>query len=282
MRVGVTLGASALGLVLAFGTGAGIGKLVGPIDTGVTDNAPHDHASDEQMTDSAALEPVPAGLQVSQNGYTFAPEPLDLGTGSFAFTILGPDGSAVRNYDLVQERELHLVVVSRDLSVYAHLHPERDRDGRWVVDLPALESGVYRALADFEPQGDDEYVLGVDLFVPGTLSDTAPLEPRSLDTVDGFDVTVDDTTGTSEVVITVRRNGQPVEPEPYLGAGGHLVALREGDLAYLHAHPMAGDQDGTVRFGVDFPSSGTYALFFDFQVDGEVHTAHFVLRSHHH
>ena len=29
--------------------------------------------------------------------------------------------------------------------------------------------------------------------------------------------------------------------EPYLGAKGHLVALREGDLAYLHIHPEGGE-----------------------------------------
>ena len=37
----------------------------------------------------------------------------------------------------------------------------------------------------------------------------------------------------------ITRDGEPVETEPYLGAGGHLVALREGDLAFLHVHPDA-------------------------------------------
>ena len=34
------------------------------------------------------------------------------------------------------------------------------------------------------------------------------------------------------------RDGRPVtDLQPYLGAFGHLVALRSGDLAYLHVHP---------------------------------------------
>ncbi len=36
----------------------------------------------------------------------------------------------------------------------------------------------------------------------------------------------------------VSRDGEPVNDlQPYLGAYGHLVALRSGDLAYLHVHP---------------------------------------------
>ena len=36
---------------------------------------------------------------------------------------------------------------------------------------------------------------------------------------------------------TVTRDGTPVAIQDYLGAEGHLVALREGDLAFLHVHP---------------------------------------------
>ena len=64
--------------------------------------------------------------------------------------------------------------------------------------------------------------------------------------------------------------------QPYLGALGHLVAIRDGDLAYLHVHPL-GATDGpggpTVRFGVDIPTAGTYGLFFDFSHGDVVRTA---------
>jgi hypothetical protein len=43
----------------------------------------------------------------------------------------------------------------------------------------------------------------------------------------------------------VRREGGDVEkPGPYLGALGNLVALPEGDLAYLHVHPTGGTGSG--------------------------------------
>ena len=59
--------------------------------------------------------------------------------------------------------------------------------------------------------------------------------------------------------------------EPYLGAGGHLVALREGDLAFLHVHPMG---DG-VRFAATFPTPGSYRLFLQFKHEGRVQTVAF-------
>ncbi len=71
------------------------------------------------------------------------------------------------------------------------------------------------------------------------------------------------------------RDGSPVTNlQPYLGAYGHLVALRDGDLAYLHVHPMGEPGDGAPRRARRSRSTprprraGSYRLYFDFQVDG--------------
>lgn len=62
--------------------------------------------------------------------------------------------------------------------------------------------------------------------------------------------------------------------QPYLGAFGHLVAMRSGDLAYAHVHP---DDyvDGVVDFDAELTSEGRYGLFFDFKHGDTVHTATF-------
>jgi hypothetical protein len=73
----------------------------------------------------------------------------------------------------------------------------------------------------------------------------------------------------SELGFTVTRDGRPVAVQDYLGAKGHLVALRQGDLAFLHVHP---DED-SLRFMATFPTAGTYRLFLQFQTGGRVHTA---------
>ncbi|MEA2446087.1 MAG: hypothetical protein QOJ12_3379 [Thermoleophilales bacterium] len=80
----------------------------------------------------------------------------------------------------------------------------------------------------------------------------------------------------SDLRFTVTRGGQTIHVEPYLGAGGHLVALREGDLAFLHVHPMEGNRhDDSIRFGAEFPTAGRYRLFLQFKHNGQVHTAAF-------
>lgn len=88
----------------------------------------------------------------------------------------------------------------------------------------------------------------------------------------------------AELAFSVDRNGQPVDVEPYLGADGHLVALRKGDLAYLHVHPVEAGGHGDsgrmseregIRFATEFPSANTYRLFLQFKHDGRVHTAAF-------
>ena len=72
------------------------------------------------------------------------------------------------------------------------------------------------------------------------------------------------------------RDGVAIVTEPYLGAAGHLVAIRVGDLGYLHVHSLAGEA-GPVSFAASFPTPGTYRLFFDFSSDGEIHTASFTV-----
>jgi hypothetical protein len=75
----------------------------------------------------------------------------------------------------------------------------------------------------------------------------------------------------SQLAFGVTRNGKPVGLQPYLGARGHLVALRQEDLAFLHVHADA----NRLRFMTRFPTAGTHRLFLQFQTGGRVHTAAF-------
>jgi hypothetical protein len=279
MNAGAKLGAYGVALVAFLGVGAAVGSAAGPIDVG--DTATHDTHDTDTAEEPTMTSDLPAGgLLVSQDGYTLAPDTRTLTPGAtFGFTITGEDGTALEAYQDLHDRELHFIVASRDLTSYAHLHPTRDEDGRWSVELPELPAGAYRAFADFQPAGADQYTLGIDLTIPGETATTEPLHPQASDEVDGYEVTLDrDGNGaSSEVTVTVRRDGEVVTTEPYLGAAGHLVALRDGDLAYLHVHPLDEEPAGPVRFAVEVPSAGLYALFFDFQVDGQVRTAQFVI-----
>jgi hypothetical protein len=93
--------------------------------------------------------------------------------------------------------------------------------------------------------------------------------------VDGMRVSLTEGAGKagaeSDLAFDVTRGGTPVTVQPYLGAQGHLVALREGDLAFLHVHP----DENSLRFMAEFPTAGRYRLFLQFKTDGRVHTAAF-------
>lgn len=285
MNAGARLGAYGLLLVAVLGGGAALGTAVGPIGIPGAAGDAHTSGGHAAEPDAVAGGDLPAGgLMVSQDGYTLVPEDRLADSGSFAFEVVGPGGAPVESYDRLHDRELHLIVASRDLGRFAHLHPRRDAAGRWSVDLPALAPGPYRAFADFRPSGADQLTLGVDLVAPGPGPVLAPpeLAPDPTDVVDGYEVTIEGDVAAGEeadVEITVRRDGRVVTPRPYLGAAGHLVALRDGDLAYLHVHPLDGERGGRVPFAVEVPSPGTYAMFFDFLVDGTVRTARFVVRA---
>jgi len=265
--------AAALAVVLA--VSFGVARAVAP--DGLADRASDEHAgmdmsgSDEHGSSTQAAA-VP-GLAVADAGYRFVPEATTLASGPaqpFRFRLEGPDGRSVERYRLLHERELHLIVVRRDLTGFQHVHPVREPDGTWAVPLDLPTGGTWRAFADFAPTGGPaQLTLGIDLqvtgsFDPGTIPTAAAApDPR-------FDVRFD--RRDDDIEIAVARNGMPIETEPYLGARGHLVALRAGDLAYLHVHPETGGAPA-VRFKAELPTAGTYAMFFDYQVGGVVRTA---------
>ena len=198
---------------------------------------------------------------------------------TFRFTITGPDGEPLTDFTPSHEKDLHLVVVRRDLTAYQHLHPTRDAQGTWTVPLTLAEPGPYKVFADFTPAGRDRpLTLAADLTAPGPYEPVPLPAPAATTSVDGYDVALDGSlvAGTSSpLTLTVRRDGRAVtDLEPYLGAYGHLVALREGDLGYLHVHPDGGTTAGPdIAFSADVPSAATYRLFLDFAHGGAVRTA---------
>lgn len=287
------LGGFAVTLALVFGGAVAAGQAVGPRgDTGGDRDAmAHDggapHAT--QPEDAAEASDFPKGLMVSQDSYTLRPATTSpvVGHSLFLFTIGGPDGQPVREYTPTHDKDLHLIVVRRDLTSFQHLHPVLGTDGTWTVPLALPDPGVYRAFADFAPEarGTDALTLGADLFVAGAYQPrTVPAQSRTA-RVDGYTVMLDGDLkpGTSSpVTLTVSRDGRPVtDLQPYLAAYGHLVALRAGDLAYLHVHPDGEPGDGktsagpAIKFFAEVPSTGTYRLFLDFQHQGVVRTAAF-------
>lgn len=287
----------AVGLVVAFGAAFGIAGAAVP--QSVVDNwnkesdvqNHENHTPETSGSQAASLK----GLSLAIDGYVLAglDAPETTGAeGELTFQIQGPDGAPVTDFDVEHERDLHLIVVRSDGANFFHGHPSLDATtGTWSIPWSWDEAGTYRVYADFNPAGETGAItLASSLQVGGQFDPVHP-EPTRTDEVDGFTVTLDGdlTAGdSSELTVEVTRDGEAVTTlEPYLGAFGHLVALRQGDLAYLHVHaegdaPEDGDTAGPdVRFAAEAPTAGRYLLYLDFQVDGVVHTAEFVLDAGH-
>jgi hypothetical protein len=161
------------------------------------------------------------------------------------------------------------------MTGFQHLHPEMRADGTWSAPVTLPEAGSYRLFADFSRDGE-AMTLASDLRVDGD-ADLKPLPaPQPTAVSDGgYDVGLDSTGATAgeeaDLRFTITRDSRPIETEPYLGAGGHLVALREGDMAFLHVHP----NDDGVGFAATFPTPGRYRLFLQFKHEGRVQTVAF-------
>lgn len=285
MRASTTLATYAVGLVAVFGAALGVGAAIGsPTDMSTTQHSTHGSAP------STASTP-PAGLETSSGGYTLtdvtapgrAGEP-----GTLTFRILDSANEPVVDYDLLHEKQLHLIVVRNDTSEFRHVHPSLAADGTWSIDWTWPVAGTYRVFADFDPAGGTPLTLGRNVDVAGEFTPAPLPATNTTTTVDGYTVTLDGdlTTAGGPITLSITQGGAPVtDLDPYLGAYGHLVALRTGDLAYLHVHPEGEPGDGVTAPGPDIafhtqaPSEGTYRLFLDFQHEGVVRTAEFTVNA---
>lgn len=246
---------------------------------------------DEEMNGGGhEADAAASGLGLAQGGYRLTSVSAPTGTGEVGklmFAVTGPDGNPVTDFELDHEQEMHLIAVRADGQHFAHVHPERNRSGTWSVPWQWEAAGTYRVFADFVPgQTGEGMTLSTTVQVTGNY-DPVPAEPLDQVTTGDYTVAVtgDLVAGSaSELAFTITRDGQPVTAlEPYLGAFGHLVALRGGDLAYLHVHPhddapSAGDTSGPeIVFEATAPTPGRYLLYLDFQVDAQVRTAPLVI-----
>lgn len=318
MSTAARLIAYLVGLAVVFAAAWGVGTRVGPppstpapaaagaaedmADMGDMAGMDHGTSSKAAAAEAAAagkqpLSPAGAdsgGLASASAGYTFVPQTRTITPNApveFAFTITTRDGAKVTAYDEQHDRQMHLVIARRDGTGFQHLLPARDATGTWRIPLTLPAPGIYRAYADFIPSDGPALVLGVDLIAPGaSVVETPPLSRVAQ--VDGFTVRLDgelEAGSQSQVFATVSRDGAPVtDIQPYLGAFGHLVALRQEDFSYLHVmpgdgtgpEPAATDRAGPgIAFTASIPDAGTYRLFLEFRHADTVHTAEFTVAS---
>jgi hypothetical protein len=281
VTTGVRLSLFAVLVAAVFAGAAVVGAAVSPSGSdegdghaGAGTDGMADHATDHGGDTESSAATLP-GLAVAQDGYRLV---LTRGTYErstrgqrLAFQIVDDRGHPVRDYEVAHEKKMHFIVVRCDFAEFQHLHPRMRDDGTWTQRVKFAQGGSFRVFADFE-RGGEQHTLGADVQVAGDF-DPKPLPAprRTVRSDGGLEVTLRAHDG--RVGFEVRDDGMVVNGklEPYLGAKGHLVALRQGDLAYLHTHPQ-GDE---LAFETTYPSAAAYRLFVQFSYEGRIHTAAF-------
>jgi len=201
-----------------------------------------------------------------------------------AFRVTDPKTKKpVTKFEVVHEKLFHLFIVSQDLQYFAHVHPEPQPDGAFVLRTTLPKPGTYRLLADYYPTG------GVPQLTPTTISTEgyiAPLVPTELkpdltpqhgENLEA-ELTMDPPQPISGKKTLLFFKLKPADGlEPYIGAWGHLLAVSDDLIDMIHTHPSIADGGPNMQFDLYFPREATYRIWVQFQRLGKVNTLVFTI-----
>jgi len=261
-------------------------------------------ASDKCSKCGMDLEPAKANAATSYK-MAFASNPATLEAGNAATLTFKPEivGSAATPVplDLHHEKKIHLIVVSKDLSYFEHIHPNYQADGSYQIrvldkantftDGPGKnetkfdQGGDYVLFADYMPTGASGQLERIPLNVGGKPNKPVSYSKEKLSsTVDGYTVTLEAqggkfvTNNEMHIAATIKQGNKDVPAESlenYLGAKAHVVVIGAGAEHYLHVHPDVAA--GKLDLHATFEVAGIYRGWLQFQTGGKLHTVDFVL-----
>lgn len=218
----------------------------------------------------------------------FATQPAMLAMGKpvvlkFTPQLAGKEGQPVP-LEVVHEKKLHLVMVSKDLRVFDHQHPEYQADGSYTLTYSFPEGGDFLLYADYKPTGAGQNIERINVSVDGPELPAKEITAEArVGKADGYEVTIDPaaaitTGGLQHFTARVTQGGKPVDGnamENYLGEKAHVVVIGAQNKDYLHVHPVI--EDGVFDLHASFATPGFYKGWFQFQTGGKVHVAEFIL-----
>lgn len=230
-------------------------------------------------------------IKSDSDGKTYNPNTPN----EYSFIVLDDQGNTLKNYAITHTKQMHVIVVRKDLAYFQHIHPEfNESTGTFTFsDLTFPANGEYRIFADFSPEGGMKDSMGLSLVATisedikvGTSYDKQVIgSEEKYKTFDKIQVSLATTPSSlqsgQETMLTfnLKKDGTSLtDLQQYLGALGHSVIIKEGDLDFIHAHPVETKiQNGKVQFVVNFPNAGRYKVFSQFQRGGKVTTTDFIV-----
>jgi len=150
--------------------------------------------------------------------------------------------------EVVHEHPLHLMIVSKDLSFFDHVHPAPQKDGSLVLDYRFPHGGEFVLFSDLVPKGKTTQSFRHPIHVEGTPPSPRELAENAYDTVK-LENKRQVLLFTKPVILAP---GQPArlrfvlfdekekglsDLEPFLGCFGHCIIISKDTDYYLHTHP---------------------------------------------
>ena len=257
------------------------------------------------------VRPARARAQLATTPATLVPNvPTTL-----TFTLRDYQGNPVQDLVLDHNRIVHVVIASKDFSVFAHIHaedlglitPEMLKKAEFSTRYTFPKPGEYLVSVDYTERAyifSDQFYLNVG---SSTMMSAPASESFSLqENIDGYDVTLRTSparlkAGASATLdYHIEKNGKPfTDMNPYLAVPMHISIIRDDLMGFLHIHGLlpvsfTGKLLGESihashlllpnNFGPDieaadftFPSAGVYHVFGEFSASGKVIVTHFVV-----
>lgn len=206
-----------------------------------------------------------------------------------SLTVKEVKGEVIDDFEVTNEKLLHLIVVSEDLQQFQHIHPEYKGEGMFEMPISFPAGGGYKLYADFLPKGMNELTRMGEVNVRGEPSEPSILRPSEhlVASAAGMRVELEfaeepapQTQLSMTYTFTDEQTGEPMEDlELYLGAVGHVFAVDQSARQFIHIHPLNWASSGPQAvFGVSFPTGGLYKLWGQFQRNGQTFIVPFVIQ----
>ncbi len=196
-------------------------------------------------THAARPDEVKAGIST---------EPKDVVAGRPAVilvSLMEPDGKPMENLSIHHDRLVHVVIASRDFSVFAHIHPEdfgpvtpeMKKAARYPVRFTFPKGGQYIIGIDFAA-GDRTFSRRFLVDVSGEPRTGPPRKDLSKEKSFGdLDVSLsyvpEHIAAGKEATLTYMfrtKNGPATDLEPYLSAPMHLAIISADLTRFIHTH----------------------------------------------
>jgi len=227
-----------------------------------------------------------------------------------SYKITNNRDEILKDFTIAHEKIMHFILVRKDLQGFQHLHPDFNQStGEFSVNVTFPTDGPYRIFPDFTPTHENPQKLTVTLNQDINVGDLSKYKPQAVvaetvTTKSASEYDIDYYFGSTPragaqldygLTVSDPKANEQTQLEPYLGAMGHSVIIKEGSLDFIHTHAVGMDMAGmegmssaehaghmpepdTVDFSATFPEEGVYKIFTQFQVRGKVVTSDYVIK----